>query len=286
MVSVIIPVYNCERFISETIRSVIAQSYSNWELIIVDDGSTDSGPEKINFFSSDERIKYFRQNNSGVSAARNKGISLSSGEFIAFLDADDVWEPMNLETKILMLERNDHVDWVFSDMFLLNENGSVRKSAPEGTDSEITKNILLWERDVVPGASSNIVMRKKVLSSIGFDDNLSTAADQDFTLQLSGNFSGMRIPQNLFSYRILHGSMSRNISVMEKDHMYVYSKALKMKLMKGFFFRQRCFSNLYLILAGSWWVDGKNKSRGIYFLVLAILMYPPVFYKLGKKLFQ
>jgi hypothetical protein len=78
--------------------------------------------------------------------------------------------------------------------------------------------------------------------------------------------------------------MSRNISVMEKDHIYVFKKAENNSLYHGIFFKQKCFANLYLILAGSWWVNGNNKKRSIVFMLKAIVSYPPVIVKLLKKL--
>lgn len=94
-VSVIIPLYNKERHIGETLRSALAQDFGDFELIVVNDGSTDAGPEVVRSFS-DDRIRYFETPNQGVSAARNFGISRASGKFVAFLDADDRWEPQHL----------------------------------------------------------------------------------------------------------------------------------------------------------------------------------------------
>ena len=96
MISVVIPLYNKEHYVKATIESVLSQTYPNWELIIVNDGSTDHS-ESIVLQFQDKRIKYVKQLNQGVSAARNKGLSLAEGAFIAFLDADDIWEKDYLE---------------------------------------------------------------------------------------------------------------------------------------------------------------------------------------------
>ncbi len=284
--SIIIPCYNAERFIAETIQSVINQSYTEWELIIIDDGSTDKSNTVIKTFLSDSRIKYFHQNNQGVSAARNSGINYSLGKYIAFLDADDVWEPTNLEKKIEYLENNIEYDWIFSDMYYADENLKKTRVAPTGSDTNILANILIWEGEVVPGPCSNIITRRKCIDKgILFDTHLTTAADQDYCIQLAKSFRGKHLPQPLWTYRVMPTSMSRNLNVMEHDHIYVYKKASSQKLFKSFWFKQKCFSNLYLILAGSWWVNGDNKLKGIKYIFIAFLTYPPNLTKLIKKLF-
>ena len=108
-VSVITPMYNCEKFISETIESVLNQTYTNWEMIIIDDCSTDKSNQIVKqYIERDKRIRLIALNeNSGAAVARNKGIEVSSGRFIAFLDGDDLWEPNKLEKQIqFMTEKN------------------------------------------------------------------------------------------------------------------------------------------------------------------------------------
>jgi glycosyltransferase involved in cell wall biosynthesis len=100
LVSVIIPCYNAAHFVAETIRSVAAQSYSNWELILIDDGSSDNTVEVIQPFLEDRRIRFHTQKNQGVSAARNNGAAFARGDFIAFLDSDDVWLPEKLHRQL------------------------------------------------------------------------------------------------------------------------------------------------------------------------------------------
>ncbi|MCK4248925.1 MAG: glycosyltransferase family 2 protein, partial [Candidatus Omnitrophica bacterium] len=115
-VSVIIPVYNSEKFIRETIESVLNQTYYDFEIITVDDGSTDKSADIINSFN-DKRISYVYQKNQGISGARNTAISESKGEYIALLDHDDLWLPQKLEKQIPLLENNDKVGLVYSDCY-------------------------------------------------------------------------------------------------------------------------------------------------------------------------
>ncbi len=288
LVSIVVPAYNVEKFIAETIDSVIAQTYENWELIVVDDGAKDATASIVSkYVKKDTRISLISIENGGVSNARNTGIRLCKGEFIAFLDADDLWKKENLFQKVDLLENQPEIDWVFSDMAEINEDSIETGLAPLGTDDNILDNILLWEGEVVPGPCSNIVMRKSCGEKVLFDTNLSTAADQDYCLQLIANgFQGARIPKPLWQYRILSYSMSRNISVMEKDHICVYRKAARNGLFKSNEFRKKCFSNLYLILAANWWGDGKNKVKGFSFLIKSIWMYPQNATKVVNKLFK
>jgi len=110
LVSVITPCWNAERFLAETVNSVLSQSYSNWELLLIDDGSTDNTPELCEALAeADTRIRVFHQNNSGSASARNLGIQNAKGRYIALLDADDLWYPQFLEKQLKCLQESDAV---------------------------------------------------------------------------------------------------------------------------------------------------------------------------------
>lgn len=109
LVSVIMPSYNTAEYISQSIESVIAQTYNNWELIIVDDYSNDNTDEVIEKYLSDGRIKYFKnEKNSGAAVSRNRALREAKGRWIAFLDSDDLWLPEKLEKQVNFMERNDY----------------------------------------------------------------------------------------------------------------------------------------------------------------------------------
>lgn len=109
LVSIIMPSYNTAKFISETIKSVLAQTYTDWELIIVDDCSTDNTDEVVESFLPDNRIKYIKnEKNSGAAFSRNRALCEAKGKWIAFLDSDDVWLPEKLEKQIAFMEKNDY----------------------------------------------------------------------------------------------------------------------------------------------------------------------------------
>ncbi|MCR5501560.1 MAG: glycosyltransferase family 2 protein [Lachnospiraceae bacterium] len=124
LVSIIIPVYNAERYLPDTIRSVKAQTYENWELLLVDDVSRDKSREVIGTFLEDERIRLIAlSGNGGAAAARNRGIREASGSFIAFLDADDLWMPEKLEKQLSHMERTG-ADFGFTSYVFGDENAS------------------------------------------------------------------------------------------------------------------------------------------------------------------
>lgn len=285
VVSVVIPAYNAAAYIAETIRSVQNQTFSDWELIVVDDGSTDETATIVSGFLSDPRVRYVKQKNAGVSAARNHGMQPASGTFIAFLDADDLWKPENLSLKAAYLEANPSVLLVHADVENIDENSKPLGSFNSGKEGNVLRDLLLWNGTVVPGPSS-ILVRKKAAEAIGgFDTELSTAADQDFFFRLAakGNFGQIR--KLLSQYRIHSSNMHANIALMERDHLLTYRKAKQRNVFGSSRFRRKCFANLYLILAGSWWVNGKNKSRGFKFLLKAFFIYPPSIGKLMRKFY-
>ncbi|MBL4592446.1 MAG: glycosyltransferase [Flavobacteriales bacterium] len=274
LVSVIIPLYNTERYIKETVVSVLNQTYKNLELIIIDDGSTDNSYQIVSELSNgDDRVHIIQQQNMGVSVARNKGIEIAKGDYIFFLDSDDVWLPKNIELKVEIFKNFNTVDWLFGSIGMIDKNSNTLNSIIKGSDRNILNSLLEWNGDVITTPSS-ICVKKECLSNITFDQNLSTAADQDFAIQLAATYIGKYMNEPIVLYRVLPDSMSRNIELMEKDHIYVFKKAAKNNLFTNFWFKQKCFSNLYWILAGSWWKNENNKSRGLYFIFLALLINP------------
>lgn len=287
LVSIIVPCYNAEKYIGQAIESTLNQTLVDFEVIIINDGSTDGSEEVIKRYCSlDPRITYYNQANSGVSRARNAGIEKAQGDYIAFLDADDAWEPENLEIKIKALAENPDINWAFSDMYLADEALNKTEIVEGGEDGDLLNSLLSRKGEAIH-APSNIVVRSACLRqhAIGFDTNLSTSADWDFCIQLaSKGLRGKRIPLPLWSYRVLPGSMSRNLQVIENDNLYVHKKASELKLFHSFWFKQNCFSNNYLILAGIWWVNGNRKFRALYFIAKSLLYYPPNILKLLNKL--
>lgn len=197
LVSVVLPVRNRPDLIAATIRSVMAQSHRNWELIVVDDGSTDETPAVVSSFSAvDARVTLIRQAPTGVCAARNVGLHASSGDYVAFIDSDNTWTPRILERSVAALEQTDAVA-VHSVVHLVDEEGTSQYLAFEGDRD-----------DLLAGGNfvdlNTLVSRRTALVSIGgFDEGLKRWVDYDLVIRLFAvgdpmflNFIGVEYSHN------------------------------------------------------------------------------------------
>jgi len=182
-VSVIIPTYNLRDLLKDAIYSVLAQTKDDFEIIVVDDGSTDGTGIVVNSID-DSRIRYFYKERGGTSSARNFGLVRSRGQHIAFLDHDDLWPADYLRTMITSLEAEPEFGLAYSPITVLHSDGRRIKSykAPEGKSGQLT--IDLFKRGFIwPSAA---VIRRSVLDGFGFDESLRASyEDADFFLRLS-----------------------------------------------------------------------------------------------------
>lgn len=229
-VSVIMCAYNGEQYIAQSILSVINQTYKNWELLVIDDGSEDRTREVVSEFQSkDDRIKYHYQRNEGQGNARNNGIRRSRGELIAFLDQDDLWLNNKLHLQIDALNQTN-ADLVFSDGYIFqtendyNENVSFPLSYGMFNGGEMLD--LLFIENRIPVLT--VLVRKKLLEKVGLiDENLSikNCDDYDLWLRLAENgasFFGMR--EKLARYRVHSDQASKNIARSLKSEIAVLEK--------------------------------------------------------------
>lgn len=252
LVSIIIPAFNAAPYIRQTVYSALNQTYRNVEIIIMNDGSTDNSEEIIlQLQKEDTRIKYYYKTNSGVSDTRNKGIALAQGGYLAFLDADDVWKPDNLEKKINAI-RQTGKKWVFSDLEYIDEhNRSMVVQKNNFRPYNIRDNLLLWDGDVVPGPCSNIIATRELFGEdVRFDTKISSPADRDICLQLSAKEEPFYLDEKLWLYR-LHGQSMTSINYRVVDEMiYLYKKADEKRWFSSPKIRRKALSNVNLILAG------------------------------------
>ena len=179
LVSIVMPAYNCGKYIKESIQSVIDQTYRNWELIIIDDNSTDNTKEIIASFK-DTRIKYHRNsNNYGVAKARNKGINISGGVFIAFLDSDDYWKNTKLYKQINLTKKG--YDFIFTGSGYTDEEGreyGYVLTVPE----KINKNELLKQNLI---SCSSVLISKNLLKDNYFVEETKYMIHEDYVLWLT-----------------------------------------------------------------------------------------------------
>lgn len=285
LVSIIIPAYKAGQYIEETIQGVLDQTHTNFELIIVDDGSPDNQADIIApIAASDARIQYIKQKNGGVSSARNHGYRLSKGVFLAFLDADDIWLPNNLKLKLAKFASDPDFGLVHSDMAIMDGNSQLTGATKSGKEGYILDDLLSWNGTCVPTPSS-ILVKKEVIEKVGgFDLELSNAADQEFFFRTAKAYKIGRVPKVTWWYRVHDNNMHSNIPVMEKDALLAYQRAEEHGLFKSKAFRNECFANMYLIMGASWWGDGQNKSKGLQYLLKAVSVHPPTLGRIFKKL--
>ena len=160
LVSIITPIYQAERFIEQTILSVLAQSYQNWEMILVDDCSSDKSPDIIqNYIEKDKRIKYHRlETNSGAAVARNKAIALAQGVFLAFLDSDDLWHPSKLEKQLAFMKEHDYKFSYTRIKIIDSVNNTIKEIVPIPPKADYN---YLLKRTVI--ATSTVIINRSAL---------------------------------------------------------------------------------------------------------------------------
>ena len=183
LVSVVIPAYNSEQYITETVDSVLLQSYRPIEIIVIDDGSTDNTQEKLKPYL--HKIKYIKKENGGASSARNKGIINSHGDYIAFLDADDLWRKEKIEKQMALFEDDPNVGLVYCDSSTFDENGTIHLSLKEIVETP-TGNVMM---DMIVHNflnNSSVVVRKRCFDQIGlWNENLVNGNDYDMWLRVA-----------------------------------------------------------------------------------------------------
>lgn len=274
LVSVIIPAYRAEAFIAETVRSVLAQTHQHLELIVVDDGSPDQTGKVVQTCTSDARLRYIRQENAGVSTARNNGFAQSKGEYIAFLDADDVLLPSNLAEKLAHFASDPDFGLVHADMQVIDAESNRLEKFMRGQEGHLLEELLKWERTCIPTPSSILVKRKVVKQVGGFDPTLSNNADMEFFFRVAAQYKIGRVAKPLALYREHSNQMHNNIAVMERDTLLAYERASSHNLFPSNSFKRYCMANVYYTLGGSWWKNAGNRSRGSHFFVKAFLTDP------------
>lgn len=228
-VAVVIPVYNAEPWIKQTLDSVLSQSFQNVHIIVVDDGSTDRSREIIEAArtSSSRKFTLIQQKNQGVSSARNAGIRAATEDLIAFLDADDLWHPQKLELQLDHLRRNPNQIGVGCWYALVSEAADHILSVVKFDWS--TSSLKNWLTFRGSGAlvSSTLLVRRAAVADAGmFDENLGTAADLAFALRLHRIGPCGVVQRNLAVYRQHSKQMHRDTSLLEVDYGYLLEERL------------------------------------------------------------
>ena len=257
LVSVVIPNYNYANYLREAIESVLSQTYKNIEIFVVDDGSKDNSAEVLSEFG--DKIQVVFQENSGVSAARNNGVRRSRGEFIAFLDADDVWLPNKIEKQVEQFLSDKTLGLVHVAVQEIDANGENLKTICNGLAGDVSHEFLLFERSVVLGGGSGMMITRKAFEEVGgFDLRLSTSADWDLFYQISSRYRIGFVSEILLKYRIHDSNMHGNIPRMEREMLIGFEKAFSTE--KHLSIKKKAYGNLHKVLAGSYFRSGNYRD--------------------------
>lgn len=236
IVSVILPTYNRAGYIKDAIESVLNQTYRNIELLIIDDGSTDNTQAVIEPYLKDNRIRYIRQENAGAAAARNRGLALRTGKYVAFIDSDDIWEKDKLEIQLAVMNSLPDVAIAFSDFSAKGRDGLIEKSHIRTyftvldtyklsyDDVFSHRNTLKNSEKVYWGniyqtmifgniiLTSTTLFRHEVFNSTGtFDTNYKTLEDYDLFLKLTKRFTAAFVDKPLICYRYSENQLSGDL---------------------------------------------------------------------------
>lgn len=281
-VSVIIPAYNRAQFLPRAIDSVLAQTYKDFEVLVVDDGSTDDTKKVLEQYNG--KIKYFYKDNGGSSSARNHGIENSSGEYIAFLDSDDIWMPEKLSIQVDVLDKNKNVGLVYSRMPIIDNEGKRIGYKPQ---DEIGRNFyeLLHHWGDLP--TSTVLTRKQCFDRAGlFDIDLLTVQDIDMWLRIAKDYDIHECKGQELAHYFRHGKQNTsNRANVLKGLLMLNKKIVKnYKRLPNF----PCFLYWRKIAKYHYWLsreyyDQEKFAPAFIHLIKSILRYPIIGHEFYEK---
>ena len=234
LVSIITPVYNCEKLLSKTIECVINQTYKNWELLLVDDCSKDNSAKIAKeYVKKDKRVKYIKlEKNSGAAIARNTALKNSKGRFIAYLDSDDLWKPEKLEKQVKFMKDNNYA-FTCTDYEKIAENG---KSLNKIIKIPKKVNYNLFLRNTIIQTVGVMVDTSITGKDVLVMPNIRRRQDAATWCQiLKSGYDCYELPENLSYYRVVSNSLSSNKLKAIKMNWYWYRKIEKLPLYKACF---------------------------------------------------
>lgn len=275
MISIIIPIFNGDKFLEKTINSALNQDYPDIEILLINDGSSDKSQEIINKYVSrfPNRIRSFYQKNSGVCAARNNGIKEAKGSYIAFLDQDDIWHSQKLSMQIKILEHNAKIGLVICNFYIINEDdvrvGDARQASIKINDENVRE--LLFVNNVL-GPPSCALIRKECFGKAGlFDKTLSSGPeDRDMWLRICNYYSIYFLNEGLCGFRFHANNAHRNISRMKLNQKKFI---IKHKRSYNILLVCKAFAYVYLDAAREYYDKGLRLNT-IFHSLCAIFFHP------------
>ena len=276
-VTVVIPAYNAMQYLPQTVNSVIEQTLSDWELLIINDGSRDHIIEWATTIQ-DSRVKLITQENQGVSAARNTGILQAKGEYIAFLDADDLWKPTKLEQQLQRFQEYPEAGLVYTWTALADSQGNpLNRILASNVEGDV------WQQFLVANAMGNSsvpMVRRSCFDKVGlFDPSLPSAEDRDMWIRLAAEYPFAVVKQPLTLWLQHQDSMSKNRQKMLAGLRTVLEKNFATVPLELLYLRNQSYS--YINMRQAWnSMDEQNLPEAKYFQQQAKLHHPPCCYSL------
>lgn len=273
LITAAIPAFNSEGFVSDAIKSVLGQTYRPIECVVVDDGSTDATAEIVRSF---KEVRYVRQDNGGDANARNRAIAEAHGDFVAFLDSDDVWLPDKLSLQMERFVVAPNLGMVYTGVMVVDEELRPLEVLAAARGEVALRNTLLVEKPYMTGVGSSGLVPAKIARKIGFDERLGASADWAFACKVAVAHPVDSVSKPLVLYRQHAASqVHRNLEAIERDLHLVWSElfsdgALDPTLRK---YERRAHANLHLSLAASYFLRG-DRSLFIRHLSRALMLRP------------
>ena len=226
VVSVVIPAYNAASYIVATLNSVWAQTFTDYEVFVVNDGSPDTPALEQALQPFRAKIRYIKQENRGPSSARNAAIRQARGKYVAFLDSDDLWLPQHLTRQVETLEKNPAIGLVYANALHIEGNtptGVAFESTPQSLP--VTLEALLRERSTV-NTSSAVASRQAIVDAGLFDEGMNRCEDYDLWLRIARNGVGITFTREVLTCHRLGNGLARNRELMKRARIRVYQKTL------------------------------------------------------------
>ncbi len=271
-VSVVIPSYNAMKYLPETVESVLQQTFADFELLIIDDGSSDKTVDWVSQLD-DSRIRLISQPNQGAASARNTGIKYSKGKYIAFLDADDLWRTTKLEKQVRYLEDNPAVGLVHTWTAFIQSDG-----IPTGRLMTTHGKGNVWEQMVVYNlvrCGSTAMVRRCCFEDVGyFDQTLKYAEDWDMWIRISANYSFETIHEPLVLYREHANNKSKNYEGQLDSFCKILNKVFQDYSSSNNYLKRKAFGRAYLHAAWRAFSISEEKQRASELLQQALTFDP------------
>lgn len=289
LISVVIPVFNGEKTIKETVESVLKQTFSDFELIVINDGSQDA-TEEVLLTIKDNRIQVYSYPNAGLAASRNRGIVHAIGEYIAFIDADDLWTSDKLEAQFNALKTHPDAAVAYSWTDYIDEFSQfLRRGSHITVNGDVYAHLLVI--DFLENGSNPLIKKQAFVEIGNFDESLTAAEDWDLLLRLASRYHFICVASPQILYRISTNSMSANVLQQEEQTLKVIERAFNQAPEALQYLKKQSLANLYKYLtykAMAGQLKSENGLMAARFIIQAVRNDTSLLKKkvMGKVLFK